>query len=74
MASATSGTEIKIVPLSGVFTGVYNGHAVIYGVIRADGRTRVGYYEIVLPPGGGKASVYHSETSDMIAIQSTNGP
>lgn len=75
MASATIGTEVEIVPLSGVIPGAYGGQAVIYGVIRANGRSRVGYYEIVPPTGpGGKAVVYHSETPDMVFVQSTKAP
>ncbi|MCX6089861.1 MAG: hypothetical protein NTX88_05760 [Candidatus Atribacteria bacterium] len=59
------GEEKTVMPLSAggapkFNPGIYGGYWTIYAVVREDGKVGIGYYEIAMPTGGGKAVVYHS--------------
>jgi hypothetical protein len=72
-ARARVGEEVEVVPLTGEFKGIHNGHATIYGCIKSDGSVRIGYYEIDLPTGATEAIVYHSTAGESI-IQGVRAP
>jgi hypothetical protein len=63
-ARARIGEEVEVVPLTGMFNGVHNGYATIYGCVKSDGSIAIGYYEIDLPTGESEAIVWHSRSAD----------
>jgi hypothetical protein len=68
VARARIGEEVDVVPLTGEFEGIHNGHATIYGCIKSDGSIAIGYYEINTVPGESEAVVWHSRSADTWAV------